>query len=269
MDLIKIEQRELTAGVMVDTVEARALWECMDVKDKFTDWIFSRLDKYGFVAEEDYLLRKIPKQVPHEGGVRNIVSVEYYLTIDTAKEIAMVQNNDKGREVRKYFIECERRAKAAAAASAHRPPAAPSFDMENFEDPEFILPLLTKYAEQNRALKATIAEQTPQVDALNRIATITQGSLCIRDAAKVLQIRERLLFQWLEAHDWIYRRSGTNYIAYSPRIKQGFLEHKLYTAQARNTEDKIVSQVRVTPKGMTYLAKMLSKPLVPATSPTK
>ena len=136
MDLIKIERREIVAGEMADTVDARDLWSFLGSKQQFTDWLFARLDKYGFVAEQDYLLHNFMKQVPHQGGARNVVTPTYYLTIDTAKQLAMVENNDKGREIRKYFIECERRAKAAAAAPVapvpQTGPSAAPFDPETF-----------------------------------------------------------------------------------------------------------------------------------------
>jgi phage anti-repressor protein len=71
----------------------------------FTDWIKNKIEKYGFIEGEDFysILSKTP-----EGGRP---ATEYLLTIDMGKELAMVENNEKGRQVRKYFIECERRAK--------------------------------------------------------------------------------------------------------------------------------------------------------------
>lgn len=89
-------------------VRARELHEFLESKQQFTDWIKSRLDKYDFIEGQDFTVHKfmIGKKWNHE----------YILTIDTAKEIAMVENNSKGKEARRYFIECEKRLKNGVSA---------------------------------------------------------------------------------------------------------------------------------------------------------
>lgn len=257
MDLITIERRELNPGEEADTVNARDLWKFMESRRSFSNWIHERIDRYGLLYGEDYLVNKFVQQVPHEGGVRNATMFDYYLTIETAKELAMVENNDKGREIRRYFIECERRAKAAAVAPVAAP-AAP-FDVETLlGDPAAVVKLISGFAQQVIDRDQKIAEQAPKVAALQRIAEWTDGALCITDAAKVLQVNPKMLFTWLQGHDWIYRRQSSHWIAYQPRLKQGYLEHKLNRVQRKNLdgilEDKIVEQVRITPKGMAYLS---------------
>ena len=271
MELIQIERREIVAGEMVDTVDARDLWDFLGSKQQFTDWLFARLDKYGLVAQLDYLLHKVTKQVPHQGGVRNVVTPTYYLTLDAAKQLAMIEDNAKGREIRRYFIECERRAKAAAAAPvvpASQPgPSAAPFDPETFfNDPAKTLNLLLNYTERLVRAENVIKEQQPKVAALNRIAECTNGSLCIMDAAKVLQVKPKDLFIWLQGHDWTYKRVGcSSWKAYSTRLKQGYLEHKISTLKTRDVDglpnEKVVEQVRITPKGLAYLSEVFSRPL--------
>ncbi|GED14844.1 antA/AntB antirepressor family protein [Aneurinibacillus migulanus] len=85
-------------------INGRELHGFLGVEDKFSQWIQRRIEKYGFEAGEDFFT--IPGK--SQGGRP---SVEYLLTMDTAKEISMVENNERGRQVRKYFIEMERRAK--------------------------------------------------------------------------------------------------------------------------------------------------------------
>ncbi|POD45906.1 hypothetical protein BKM15_26165 [Pseudomonas syringae pv. syringae] len=91
-------------------VNARELHEHLVVKKDFTSWIKDRIEKYGFTEGEDFS----PILVKSDGGRPR---TEYFLTLDTAKEIAMVQNNEMGRAVRKYFIEVEKRAKDAGVPS--------------------------------------------------------------------------------------------------------------------------------------------------------
>lgn len=94
---------------------ARTLHTFMQVRRDFSNWIKGRIRKFGFVANEDYLLAKSGEQVPHQGGTRTVERIDYHLTLDMAKELAMVENNEQGRAARRYFIECERQALAMAA----------------------------------------------------------------------------------------------------------------------------------------------------------
>lgn len=91
--------------------DARTLHTFMQVKRDFTTWIKGRIRKFGFVANEDYLLTKSGEQLP--SGTKYVH--DYHLTLDMAKELAMVENNEQGRAARRYFIECERQALAAPA----------------------------------------------------------------------------------------------------------------------------------------------------------
>ncbi len=96
-------------GEQQPLVDARKLHEFLDSKQEFTNWINSRIDKFGFIANSDYLIDKIITQVPHQGGMREIQVKEYHLSLDMAKELSMVERNDKGRQARRYFIDCEKK----------------------------------------------------------------------------------------------------------------------------------------------------------------
>ncbi|MBQ9267394.1 MAG: antA/AntB antirepressor family protein [Clostridia bacterium] len=77
-------------------------------KTKFSDWIKQRVFQYHFAENVDYIpFRKFTKG--DENGYGNSLTQEYYLTIDTAKEICMIENNEMGRKIRRYFIETEKR----------------------------------------------------------------------------------------------------------------------------------------------------------------
>ena len=86
-------------------VDARELHEFLESKRQFADWIKDRIQKYGFIENEDY----VSLSQKCEGN--NATRIDYSLTIDTAKEISMVENNEQGRKVRKYFIEVENRSR--------------------------------------------------------------------------------------------------------------------------------------------------------------
>lgn len=84
-------------------VDARELHLFLEVKRDFSNWIKDRIEKYGFEADRDFspILAK---------SISGRPSIEYALTLDTAKELAMVENNEKGRQARRYFIEVEKKA---------------------------------------------------------------------------------------------------------------------------------------------------------------
>jgi len=87
-------------------VDGRELHQFLEVGRDFTNWIKDRIDKYGFIEGDDFspILAKTS-----EGGRPR---TEYILKLDMAKELAMVENNEKGSMARKYFIEVERRYKS-------------------------------------------------------------------------------------------------------------------------------------------------------------
>lgn len=87
-------------------VDARTLHRSLGVKRDFSTWIKARITKYGFEENKDYEKSSIISNSPISGSQP---SIEYTLSLDMAKELAMVENNERGRLVRRYFIECERK----------------------------------------------------------------------------------------------------------------------------------------------------------------
>jgi anti-repressor protein len=85
-------------------VNARELHEFLKVGRDFTTWIKDRINKYGFVEGMDYIVT-----FTKTGERSNVVKHEYILKMDMAKELAMVENNSRGRAVRRYFIEIEKK----------------------------------------------------------------------------------------------------------------------------------------------------------------
>ncbi|MCO1336531.1 phage antirepressor [Microbulbifer sp. OS29] len=116
-----------------------------------------------------------------------------------------------------------------------------------------ILKMAMDSEQERMRLEGKVAELTPKVEAYDRLAT-SDGSMCITNAAKDLQVRPKDLFSWLQANRWIYRRTGGSWIAYQDRIQSGCLEHKVTTVERTDGSEKVVEQVRVTTKGLTKLA---------------
>jgi phage anti-repressor protein len=100
--------------VAQQTTDARELHAFLGVPTKFNDWISRRIEEFSFVENSDFVLVTQKWETKGRGGNRK-PTTEYRLTLDMAKELAMVEKNDKGREARRYFIACETRLKEALA----------------------------------------------------------------------------------------------------------------------------------------------------------
>ena len=99
------------SGSLADSSEtllcdARKLHEFLQVSSRFNDWIKKRIEEYGFQENQDFVI--FTENLVKIG--RGRPGTEYHLTLDMAKELAMVERNEQGRAARRYFIECERQA---------------------------------------------------------------------------------------------------------------------------------------------------------------
>ena len=87
--------------------DARKLHEFLQVGRDYSSWIKARIEEYGFQENQDFLI------FPQNGGKikngRGRPSTEYHITLDMAKELAMVERNEQGKAARRYFIECEKK----------------------------------------------------------------------------------------------------------------------------------------------------------------
>ena len=99
-ELIKIEINENNEQV----VSGRELHKFLEVKTRYNDWVNKRVKEYGFVENIDFVAIT-QKKVTAQGNTSEYT--DHLLKINMAKELAMIENNEKGKVIRKYFIECE------------------------------------------------------------------------------------------------------------------------------------------------------------------
>lgn len=233
------------SGQEIPTVNARDLHEFLEAKKMFAHWIKDRIEKYGFVENQDYVC--LPVSASEGRGGQN--RIDYHLTLDMAKELSMVERNDKGKQARQYFLECERKAIAASQPQSQ------------FAIPETLseaLRLAADAIDHNKRLEQQIIADRPKVQALDRIAK-ADGMENITNTAKALQIRPKDLFEYLSANQWIYRRpGGKGWIAYQTRIQKGLLTHKVTTVQLSDGTERMVESVLVTSKGVAKLAQVFT-----------
>ena len=117
------------------------------------------------------------------------------------------------------------------------------------------LRLAADQADTIEAQQAKLAITTPKAEALDRI-TLSDGSMCLTNAAKVLGMPPKKFIDWMQQNDWIYRRAGSSkHIGYQNRVQAGYLDHKVTTASRTDGTEKTVEQVLVTTKGLAKLAQ--------------
>lgn len=125
-------------------VNARELHQKLGSKQRFADWIKNRIEKYGFVENQDYeVFHKFMKNsndvgnqdfevfhkiMENSNGGRS--RIEYALSLDMAKELCMIENNEQGRLFRKYFIEVEKAARVKYEQEKLDKKASDSFDIK-------------------------------------------------------------------------------------------------------------------------------------------
>lgn len=226
----------------IQTVDARELYDFLGSKRQFADWIKDHIENYGFVENQDFVTYS---QNSEKGRPR----VEYALTLNMGKELSMVERNAKGKEARKYFLECERIAKDPLAL---------------LNDPVTLKSLLLQNIERQNELEHKVTERdkliavvSPKAAALDVIAN-TDGLICISTAAKICGKGPKEFFKWLYELKWIFKRpGGKNWLAHQDKLRSGYMEHKLYTYTNSDGQQQSDSTAYLTLKGVTKLATLL------------
>ncbi|MBT0948449.1 antA/AntB antirepressor family protein [Streptococcus lutetiensis] len=167
-------------------VSGRQLYQVLGVKTPYSMW-FDRMVEYGFTENQDFLLNNFVKQTGRGGHNK----IDHVLKLDMAKEIAMIQRTDKGKEVRQYFIQVEK----------------------DFNSPEKIMARALKIADRKIIkLEATIEEQRPKVIFANAVSA-SHTSILVGDFAKLmrqngLNFGQNRMFAWLRENGYLISRKG-------------------------------------------------------------
>ena len=118
------------------------------------------------------------------------------------------------------------------------------------------LRLAADQSDQIEAQQAQLAIAGAKADALDRIAG-AEGSMCVTDAAKIINLQPKRLFAWMHANDWIYKRAGSSkWVACQARLKSAHLDCEYITVLRPNGTEKSVASVLVTAKGLAKLAEV-------------
>lgn len=227
-------------------VDARMLHDFLGSKREFATWIKDRIDKCDLVEKQDFI--SFDKIVKRENGATT--RKEYVLSLDAAKEISMIEGNEKGKKARRYFIEVEKEYKKnlLALPNFNNPAEAARAWADQYEK--------TKQQEQ-RAIEAeqVIKEQQPKVLFADSILA-SKTSCLIGELAKILtqngrKIGQNKLFKWLRGNGYLCTRGEQYNLPQQKYVDCGFFEIKKST----HSENEVLittSTTKVTPKGQQY-----------------
>lgn len=202
------------------TVSARDLYEFLEATERFNSW-FDRMKQYGLTEGEDFTSVK-SFTVVNNGAHKEID--DYQLTIDTAKQIAMLQRNEKGTQARKYFIQVE----------------------NAWNSPERVMARALTIANKTiETLKIENSELKPKADYFDNL--VERNLLTnFRDTAKELGLRQTDLINNLIEDGYVYRDQKSKL---KPYAKYGKTGKGLFELKEFSKNDHSDVQTLITPKG--------------------
>lgn len=213
-------------------VSGRQLHEALDVKTRYNDW-FNRMTEYGFIENQDYLAIT-QKRVTAQGNSTN--QIDHIIKLDMAKEIAMIQRTERGKQVRQYFIQVEK----------------------DFNSPEKIMARALLMADKKvHQLEAKIEADRPKVLFAEAVSA-SHSSILVGELAKLLKqngvdMGANRLFNWLRAHGYLIKRNGRDWnMPTQKSVEMGLIRVKETSITHADGHITVSKTPLVTGKGQQY-----------------
>nr|DAE40101.1 MAG TPA: KilAC domain protein [Caudoviricetes sp.] len=216
-------------------VSARDLHEFLGVGADYRHW-FPRMCEYGFTEGQDFNSVKNDRvQMEGDRMVSRTVD-DAILTIDMAKELCMLQRNEKGKQARQYFIQLEK----------------------DWNSPEKVMARALQIANKKlQVLEAKAEENRPKVLFADSVAA-SNTSILVGELAKLLRqngvdIGGTRLFRWMRENGYLIRRSGSDYNMPTQRsMEMGLFTIKETAITHADGTVTVSKTVKVTPKAQIY-----------------
>lgn len=225
----------LTDNNGVQAVMGRDLHAFLESKEAYTRWIARHVEKYGFVAGQDFMT----KMSESTGGRP---SEDHILTMDMAKELAMLQGNAKGKQARQYFIECERRAKHPTINGA---------ELTRME----LIQIAMNAETERLQLEAKNKELEPKADAYDEFIDAT-GKYNIGTVAKMFGKGQNWLFRELRNAGVLISKGAMRNTPYQQYMHH--FEVKAHSFERSNGEQGVSYTTYVQPSGIQFIQRKLS-----------
>lgn len=224
-------------------VSGRQLHEALEVKTPYSMW-FDRMVEYGFTENQDFLLNNFVKQTGRGGHNK----VDHIIKLDMAKEIAMIQRTDKGKQVRAYFIQIEK----------------------DYNSPEKIMARALLMADKKvHKLEAQIEADRPKVLFADAVSA-SHTSILVGELAKLLkqngvEVGATRLFSWLRDHGYLIKRKGRDWnMPTQKSVELGLIRVKETSITHSDGHITVNKTPLVTGKGQQYfINKFLNQEYLP------
>ncbi|WP_455089577.1 phage antirepressor KilAC domain-containing protein [Peptoanaerobacter stomatis] len=232
-ELIKVNTSE--NGDVV--VSGRELHEFLESKEPYTQW-FDRMIDYGFIENVDFsVFQNFVKDDTAFGGVRK--STDHAIKLDMAKELAMIQRNEKGKQARQYFIAVEK----------------------EYNSPEKIMARALRIADETiNNLKIQIQQDKPKV-LFAQAVSASHTSILIGDLAKLLKQNgydtgQKRLFEELRQSGYLIKSGSSKNMPTQKSMDMGLFEVKETTINNPDGSIRVTKTTKVTGKGQQYFINL-------------
>ncbi|MDX1806773.1 MAG: antA/AntB antirepressor family protein [Paenisporosarcina sp.] len=220
------------------TLSGRELHEFLEISTPYAKW-FDRMTEYGFMQNVDFVVtdRFVPNS---NGGKQNVI--DHQLTLDMAKEIAMIQRTEKGKEARLYFLQVEKA----------------------WNSPEMVIKRAMDFQNKKIMLLETqINEEKPYTD-FGKVVAISDGAINVGAFAKLIYEKQGInigrnkLMEWLREKGYLIKQGREK-----NNPKQIYIEQELFkispTIISRTEGDVQSNTTLVTGKGQIKLMEVLKQ----------
>ena len=231
-EIISVGQSSI-GGNVEQTVNARDLHYFLGVGKDFSNWVKDRIEQYGFIENQDFVCSPVLASNGRGGHNRK----DYHLTLDMAKELSMVERNDKGKEARQYFIACEKKLRESPS--------------NQFSIPTTLSGALRLAAEQAETIEkqtALIEHQKSKVEFVEKYVE-ADGYKSFRQVCKILGAKEWAFRAFLEAEKIMYPQNK-DWLPYAQHMNAG--RFKVFTGVAENGQ--VFNSPKFTAKGIEWIA---------------
>lgn len=225
-------------------ISGRQLHMFLEVQTRYNDW-FARMCEYGFTEGEDYYSNLSKTS---EFGGRP--AIDHLMTLSMAKELAMLQRTEKGKEARRYFIRIE----------------------EEWNTPERVMARALRFSERilsdTKALLADAQEQIerdrPKVLFADSVSA-SHTTILIGELAKIIKqngvdMGQNRLFQWMRENGYLVSRQGSDYNMPTQRsMELGLFTIKETTITHADGHTSINKTTKVTGKGQVYFVEKFAR----------
>jgi phage antirepressor protein len=227
-------------------VSARELYKFLEATERFSNW-FERQLQYGFMEDVDYIGCK------QFNTLANQELTDYALTINCAKEISMLQRNEKGKQARQYFIYAENKFRELQRNGGFEVPSS-------FRE---ALLLAARQQEKIEKQQKQLAIQAPQV-LFSKAVEGAKTSCLIGELAKLIAqngyiIGEKRLFAWMRENGYLGKHGERYNVPNQQYIEQGLFEIKKGIRSGSCGVMHTTITTKVTGKGQIYFVSKFLK----------